>query len=233
MQLHLLSGGAAHGLVMALEDRFKTATGLDIAGTFSAVGALKEKLISGAPADLVILTRQMISDLEQEGFVEPGSTVDIGVVHTGVAVRQGDPLPAIGTAPALRDALRAADQIYFPDPSLATAGIHFAKVLRQLGVGEELNDRLRTFPNGATAMAALARQQGGRPIGCTQVTEILGTPGACLVGRLPHELELSTVYAAGIAARAVSPEAARTLADLLVSDAAAAARQQTGFAAKV
>ena len=75
MQLHLLSGGAAHGLVMALEDRFKTATGLDIAGTFSAVGALKEKLISGAPADLVILTRQMISDLEQEGFVEPGSTV--------------------------------------------------------------------------------------------------------------------------------------------------------------
>src|SRR5436309_2852920 len=127
MQLHVLSGGAAQGLVSALAAQFEAQTGCEIAGTFGAVGAMRDKLLAGVPADLLILTSGLISELTRLGHVLPGSAVDLGVVHTGVAVRTGDPPPAIGDAAALRSALLAADAIYFPDPKLATAGIHFAK----------------------------------------------------------------------------------------------------------
>ena len=63
MQVEVLSGGAAQGLVAALEPQFMAETGCDIAGTFGAVGAMRDKLIAGARADLLILTSVLIADL--------------------------------------------------------------------------------------------------------------------------------------------------------------------------
>ncbi|HEY2135709.1 MAG TPA: substrate-binding domain-containing protein, partial [Xanthobacteraceae bacterium] len=156
MSLKILSGGAAQGLVAALTPQFRAATGADIEGTFGAVGAMRDKLTAGASADMLILTSSLIAELTLAGHVAAGSAADLGSVATGVAVRTGDPALAISDADALRAALRAADAIYFPDPKLATAGIHFAKVLERLGIAAEVAGRLRTFPNGATAMRALA-----------------------------------------------------------------------------
>jgi molybdate transport system substrate-binding protein len=228
MQIHILSGGAAQGLVSALAPQFKVATGGEIAGAFGAVGAMRDKLLAGAPADLLILTRALIEELTEQRHVMAGSAVDIGTVHTAVAVRAGDPVPAVADADGLRSALLAADTIYFPDPKLATAGIHFAKVLARLGITDIA--RFRTFPNGATAMAALARSSTPNTIGCTQVTEILSTPGVQLVAPLPAGHELATVYTAAIASNARSPDLARKLADVLTGDAAKSARATAGFA---
>jgi molybdate transport system substrate-binding protein len=229
VKLTILSGGAANGLVAALSARFKAETGADIDGTFGAVGAMRDKSIGGARADMLILTSALIAELTTAGHVAAGSAADLGAIATGVAVRSGDPPPPIGDADALRAALRAADGIYFPDPRLATAGIHFAKVLERLGIANEVAPRLRTFPNGQTAMAALAAQQGGRPIGCTQVTEILNTTGVALVGKLPPEFALATVYTVGICAKAQSPDLARRFAAMLTGDASRDLRRKLGF----
>jgi molybdate transport system substrate-binding protein len=215
--------------VAALAPKFKAETGADIDGTFGAVGAMRDKLLAGAPADMLILTASLIAELTQAGRIVAGSAADLGAVATGVAVRVGDPAPAIGDADALRAALRAADGIYFPDPKLATAGIHFAKVLERLGIADELADRLRVFPNGAAAMRALADVKGGRPIGCTQATEILNTPGVTLVGNLPRDFALATVYRLGISTEARSPDLARRLAALLTGEATRDLRQKLGF----
>ena len=132
-KLTILSGGAAQGLVAALAAQFKAESGCEIDGTFGAVGAMRDKLLSGTPADLLILTRALIDELAAQGHVVPGSVANIGTVLTAVAVRSGDPSPDVGDAAGLRAALLAADAIYFPDPKLATAGIHFAKVIERLG----------------------------------------------------------------------------------------------------
>jgi len=230
MQLRILSGGAANGLVSAIGSRFKQETGADIDGTFGAVGAMRDRLVGGASADMLILTSALIAELTRAGHVAAGSAADLGAIATGVAVRSGDPAPAIDGADALRAALRAADGIYFPDPKLATAGIHFAKVLERLGIAEEVAPRLRTFPNGQTAMAALAALEGGRQIGCTQITEILNTKGVALVGNLPPEFALATVYTLGICTRAQSPELARRFAALLTGEDSHELRRKLGFA---
>ncbi|HLH89640.1 MAG TPA: substrate-binding domain-containing protein [Xanthobacteraceae bacterium] len=229
MNLTLLSGGAAHGLVTALAPQFKAQTGADIDATFGAVGAMRDKLLAGTDADVLILTAALIGELTTAGYVAAGTAADIGTVATGVAVRSGDPMPAIGDADALRAALRGADAIYFPDPSLATAGIHFAKVLDRLGIAAEVAPRLRPHPNGSAAMAALAAVDGGRPIGCTQVTEILDTKGTSLVGNLPEGFALATVYTLGISTKARSPELAHKLAAMLTGDASRDLRRRLGF----
>jgi molybdate transport system substrate-binding protein len=227
--LRILSGGAAHGLVAALAPAFRARTGYGIEGDYGAVGAMADKLRQGTPADILILTAKLIGTLTQEGHVADGTRVDVGTVETAVAVRSGDHPPGVATGAALRAALLAADEIYFPDPQEATAGIHFAGVLRSLGIADEVGRRLRTFPNGATAMRALAASTSSRPIGCTQVTEILGTSGVTLVGPLPDGYELATVYAAAVAARAAAPDAAQALIGLLTAPDSAEHRKQAGF----
>ncbi|HVY56390.1 MAG TPA: substrate-binding domain-containing protein [Xanthobacteraceae bacterium] len=228
MQLHILSGGAAEGLVHTLAPQFRAATGFDIQGTFGAVGAQRDKLLAGQPADILILTSALISDLTKAGHVAAGSAADLGVVRTGIAVQTGTPHPAIGNADELRAALLAADEIYLPDPKLATAGIHFAKVIAALGASEAVAGRLRVFPNGTTAMGTMAAASG-RPLGCTQATEILNTSGVDFVGPLPAPFELATTYTAALCSRSQSADAARQFISLLTDDGTREIRARMGF----
>jgi molybdate transport system substrate-binding protein len=227
--MHVLSGGAAAAVVKAVQAQFEQTTGHRIDGTFSAVGMMRDKLVSGAPCDVVILTKPLIEQLIASGHVVPGSARSLGLVKTGVAVRSGTPLPRIQTRAELHAALSAAQGIYFPDPDKATAGIHFMNVLKALGLDESLRSKFRPYPNGATAMGEMAKSQESGLIGCTQVTEINYTEGVALVGVLPPEFELSTDYTLGICTHAQNPEQAQLLAQLLTGAASETVRRQGGF----
>jgi molybdate transport system substrate-binding protein len=78
-------------------------------------------------------------------------------------------------------------------------------------------------------MDALAASTDDRPIGCTQVTEILATPGLILAGVLPPEFELSTVYTLGVTTSAAHLEAARKFAAMLTAAEAKRLRERVGF----
>lgn len=227
--LHVLSGGAAQALVESLRDAFERASGHRIDGTFGAVGTVRDKLLAGAPADLVILTAALIAQLERDGHVVFNSAKTIGKVETAIAVRRRDTTPSINSADALRAALLDADEIHLPDPTSATAGIHFAKVLGELGIATRVSGRLRPAPDGRTAMRALAASRGERPVGCTQVTEILATPGLELVGPLPPSCALRTTYAVAIASRAQAANEAARLVAMLTSERDRESRGELGF----
>jgi molybdate transport system substrate-binding protein len=230
-EVRLLSGGAAKGLVSQLQDRFSAQTGFAIHGDFGAVGVMRDRLLAGEPCDVVILSQALIDQLARDGHVAPESVTPLGAVKTGVAVKAGQRAPEVGTAAALKSALLAASAIYFPDPQKATAGIHFMKVLKSLGVDEQLAPRLRPYPNGATAMREMAQCSESGLIGCTQVTEINYTTGVQLIGLLPQEYELATVYTAAVCTRATQPTAAANLIRLLASREAAGVRASGGFEA--
>lgn len=229
MALHVLSAGAAQGIVTALREAFRADTGADLTASFGAVGAMRERLFAGEPCDVVILTAAMIADLEREGRAVAGTAAPLGCVRTGVAVRAGEPLPDIADGAALRAALLAARGIYFPDPERATAGIHVVGVLRKLGIHDAVAPRLHPYPNGATAMRALA--QAGEPglVGCTQITEIRYTPGVVLVGPLPSGFELATVYTAAVCSGAAEPDLARRFIALVAGPTSQDLRAAGGF----
>jgi molybdate transport system substrate-binding protein len=227
--LNILSGGAAQGLVASLAPDFKALTGFEIGGEFGAVGAMADKLRQGTPTDIVILTAKMMADLAGENLVVRASVADIGLVETAIAVRAGDSTVTVDDAASLRAALLAADAIFVPDTKASTAGIHVAKVLQQLGVAGEVAGRLKTFPNGATAMRQLAASDASRPIGCTQSTEIISTPGVILCGSLPPGCELSTMYTAAVTTRAAAARQAQSLIDLLTDARQRELRERAGF----
>jgi len=227
--LNILSGGAAHGLVASLAPRFKVETGFDIAGDYGAVGAMADKLRRGQPTDLVILTAALVAKLADETLIVPASIRDVGLVETALAVRAGDPRISVQDAAGLRTALLAADAIFVPDTRASTAGLHVASVLQRLGIADEVATRLRVAPNGATAMRQLAQSDAKRPIGCTQSTEIITTPGVELSGILPRGCDLATMYAAGITVHAASSAQARALIELLTGADQHDMRERAGF----
>jgi molybdate transport system substrate-binding protein len=231
--LSLLSGGAAQGLVNGLREEFAAASGFAVQGEFGAVGSMKDKLLAGAPCDVLILTEALIEQLTASGHVVAGSARSLGVVKTGVAVKVTEPAPDVSTPQTLKAALLAATAIYFPDPVKATAGIHFFKVLQQLGIDGAVASKLRPFPNGATAMREMSLSAEAGLIGCTQVTEILYTPNVRLVANLPQAFELATVYTAAVCAKSPNAKAAREFVALLSGAASASLRATAGFEAGV
>jgi molybdate transport system substrate-binding protein len=229
MDLHILSGGAAQGVVKSLWPAFAAETRAELKGAFGAVGLMKDKLLAGEPCDVLILTEALIDGLIKSGHAVAGSNTSLGRVKTGVAVRVGESMPDVSTAAGLKAALLEARGIYFPDPEKATAGIHFVNVLKQLGIYGDVEKNLRAFPNGATAMLNMAQANEPGLIGCTQVTEILYTGGVRLVGALPKEFELATVYTAAVCSKAAQPEVARKLVQLLGSQQSRDVRKAGGF----
>jgi molybdate transport system substrate-binding protein len=227
--LNILSGGAAQGLVGSLAEKFKEQTGLDISGEFGAVGAMADKLRAGAPADILVLTSALIATLANEGLVDRASVKDVGQVETALAVRDTDPPASVTDAASLRQAFLNADAIFVPDTKASTAGIHVAKVLGLLGIADEVESRLKIYPNGATAMRHMAESDARKPIGCTQATEIIATKGIRLSGALPKGCDLATTYTAAVTTRAAHASEAQVLINLLTAADLGHLRERAGF----
>lgn len=227
--IHILSAGAAKAVVEKLAARFTSAHGVDIAPVFGAVGAMLEKFDAGAPCDVIILTTAQIDVLAKAGRVMSPTMQPMGAVFTGLAVRATDRKPVATNPDELRAALLAAEGIFFPDPQKATAGIHFAKVLDQLGIADKVAARIITYPSGAIAMRAMAESTLPTVLGCTQLTEILYTPGISFVSRLPKEFELATTYSVAVCEASATKQFAVDFAALLGGEKSAALRRDSGF----
>lgn len=225
--LNIISGGAANGLVQRLQAAFEAKHGCKLEGSYGAVGLMKDKLLGGAPCDLLILTQKLVDDLGAEGRADATAARPLGVVKTGLALKKGRAPVTVRTPEDLKALLESAPAIYFPDPAKATAGIHFMKVLQALGLADPA--KLRMFPNGQTAMAEMAKAPEADAVGSTQVTEILNTQGVQLTGLLPPPHDLSTVYTAAVSATAKAPELARALIAALTAPEAAQVRRECGF----
>ena len=228
--LFVLSAGAAKGLVLGLQTEFERDAGATLQCTFGAVGAVLERLNSGAPCDAIILTRTMLDTLAREGRVDAQRIADLGWVHTGVAVPAGVAAPQVSDVASLRAVLEPARSIYLPDPERATAGIHALKVLKSLQL-PDLDERLRAYPNGAAAMAAMAEHADARAVGITQVSEIRYTPGVRLLGVLPAPHGLATLYSGAVARGAARADVAAELLRRLCAHERTHWRQQAGFEA--
>ena len=227
--LNIFSAGAAQAVVMQIAEKFQRENANLVNAAYGAVGAMKARVIAGEPADVIVLTAALIDELIEEGFVAPGSRIDLGRVGTGVAVRAGTPLPDVGNTHVLRGNILAASRIVCPDPTVATAGKVVLKALDQLGITAQVKPRLQYFPNGYAAMANLARSSGILEMGITQITEIIANKGVTLVGPLPAELQSITVYSAGLASRSAHPERSKEFIRRLTGFNAQAVLSAAGF----
>lgn len=213
-EVKVLSAGAMRSIVTDLAESFKRETGHTVAMTFGTVGQTRQKLTSGEPADVVIMTDAAIDDVARQGAVLEGSRTDLARTGMGVGVREGAPKPNIATTDAFKAMLLGAKSIVYVDPAQgATSGVHFKGILERLGIADAVKAKTQLVSGGYPAEKVAS---GEAEIVVHQISEIVPVKGVVLVGPLPPDLQKVTVYSAGLATASRAPDAARAFVAFLV-----------------
>jgi molybdate transport system substrate-binding protein len=151
--------------------------------------------------------------------------IDVSRSGAGLAVKRGAPKPDIGTTEAFKRALLEAKSICYVEQG--ATGIYLKGLFERLGIAEQLKGKTRLLPPSNPAAHAVAN--GEAEIGMTQISEILPYAGAELVGPLPAEIQLTSVYPAAVGAAAKEPKAAEAFIKFLTTPAAAAVLKAKGL----
>ena len=208
---------------------FEAQTGLSLEYSFGAVGALRDRVLAGEPADVMVVTPAIIATLDAQQLVRADSRVDLGQIGGGIAVRVGDPLPAISTPDELEQALLDADEVYYADPSVATAGAALMRVVDLLGIGDVVRAKGHIASGGKAAMQDMTRSTATRVLGATQISEIKSVPASILVGPYPAPLQVKTTYSAIILERTERVDDATKLIEFFSGRDFQARLAQSGF----
>jgi molybdate transport system substrate-binding protein len=175
-------------------------------------------------ADMAIVTHKALERLVRDGIIVPGSTADLAQSGVGLAVRSGAPRPDIGTVAAFRQTLLDARSIAFS--RLGASGIHFADVIAQLGIADEIRRKAKITDSYVGELAA----RGEAELAVQQISELMPIAGIDIIGPLPGELQKISVFAAGVFRAAKQPDAAAKLIAHLADHALAPVLIRKGLA---
>jgi len=221
-ELRILSAAAVQIPALEVAQRLERENGHRVTFEFATAGEVDERLARGAQPDIAIAPRERIATRAPlDAVVRP-----LGTVRIGVAARAGTPWPDLSSVDAFRAALVAARSIAYGDPARgATTGIHFAKVIRELGLAEALAGKTVLAANGLEVMRTVT--SGGADLGITQASEILHIDATTYAGPLPDALQLATTYVAWVRDAANAP--ARALVDAMAEGEGRARFRAAGF----
>ncbi|WP_024515352.1 substrate-binding domain-containing protein [Bradyrhizobium sp. Tv2a-2] len=222
--VRLLSTLALQGALIRLAGQFEAATGIRIAADFAPTVGLLPRLRGGEAADLVILTREGLDELAQEGRLVVDSRTDLARSYVGLAVKAGAPHPDIATPAALRATLLAARSVAYS--RIGASGIFFAQLIGQLGIAAEIDARATIVPAGFTAERLVS---GEADIAIQQISELKQVRGIEVVGSIPLELQTPGLFSAGVMVNAKRPVEAARLLCYLASPEVAPVLRETGL----
>jgi molybdate transport system substrate-binding protein len=227
-EVRVLSAASIQEVFKEIIGDFERASGHKMIIHYSTMGGITDLMRGGEEADLVISSAQSIGTLLDEGRIEAASQIRISKVGVGIVVPTGTAVPAIASVEDLGRALLAAKTIVYADPSRGgAAGIHIARVIQQLGIAEQVKPKVKLGAGGDVTEVTVA--QGDGTLGMTQISEIVGKPGAVFVGSFPEKIQNYTVFAAGRPIGAKQREAVTAFLDFLKSPEALATMKAKGM----
>ena len=185
-------------------------------------GVEAAKLVrTGEATDVVVLASKVMTSLEVEGHLAKGDTRDFARSEVGVAVRAGAARPIVANERAVKRAMLGARKICY---STGPSGDHLKALCQKWGVPPA---RMLMAPPGVPVATLVA--SGDADLGFQQLSELIGQPGIEVVGPLPSEIQVVTVFSAGVATTSADPEAARELIAYLASGERAGAKRRHGL----
>ncbi len=227
--LVVLSAGAIHSVALAMAPGFEASTGNKLDLRNDTVGGLVKRISGGETFDVVLMSPAGLDQLARSGKIVAGSGIKLAKVGVGVGVRTGSPAPDISSVSAFKAAMLGARSVAYIDPaSGGSSGIYLAKLFQTLGIADAMRPK-SVLVNGGLAAKTLL--DGRADLAVQQISEIVAVPGVTLVGPLPAEIQLETVYAGAIATGSAAPAAAEAFLTLMNGPAARAVLTQKGLSA--
>src|SRR6516162_7907208 len=119
-QLNVLISGGFSGAYEQLLPEFERTSGIKVttgSGASQGTGpqTIAAQLARGVPANVVILSREGLSELIAARRIVAGTDVDLARVALGVAVRAGTPKPDVSTVEAFKQVLLKAKTVAIPE----------------------------------------------------------------------------------------------------------------------
>ena len=224
-QVHVIISGGFSAAYREVLPEFERTTGITVTTTSggslgNGPNTIGAQLRRGVAADVVILSREGLSELMAEGRIVAGTDTDLAQSPLGVAVRAGAPKPDISTVESLKQTLLRAKSVTFTS---STSGVYLTTILfPRLGIADEMAGKSTT-----SGVAAVVR--GDAEIAVQPVSELLPVPGVDFVGTIPAEVQKVNVYAAAVVAGSKETEASKRLIAFLASEGATAAIKKSGM----
>ena len=222
-QISVLSGGAAKSFIEPLAASFP---GHPVKLEFQPMGRLTKSLADGYPADMVVVTAEVLEQLRNEPKLDVSRSKPIARVGIGVAIHENARVPDISTVDAFKRTLLAAKSVVYIDPKVGTSGKHVAQILQRLGIADQVNAKAKLGSGGTIT----------EPVGCGeielgihQISEILPVKGVKLAGPLPAALQKYTVYVAVPVAHSAKQQVVSDFVKHLTSAPARERLAQAGY----
>jgi molybdate transport system substrate-binding protein len=182
-EIKVMATVAAKRTLEELVPAFEKASANKVAIVYDLAAILKKRVLDGETADVLLLTRSALEDLQKQHKLMPDSLTDVAHTPISMAVRAGAPKPDISSVEALKRTLLAAHAITYPDPaSGAASGVYFGHVLDRLRLTEALRPKTVLAMNPSTVVA-----RGDAELAVTEAMGIVPISGVQLVGPLPGE----------------------------------------------
>jgi molybdate transport system substrate-binding protein len=227
-QLNVLISGGFSGAYEKLLPEFERTSGIKVttgSGASQGTGpqTIAAQLARGVPADVVILSREGLSELIAAKKIAAGTDVDLARVPLGVAVRAGATKPDVSTVGAFKQLLLKAKTVAIPG---STSGIWLTTDLfPRLGIADKIN--VKATPRGKDATGMVAA--GGADLAVMPVSEIVHAPGVDYAGSLAPEIQFVQTFSAGVVAGSGNIEASTRLIEFLASAQASGAIRNSGM----
>jgi molybdate transport system substrate-binding protein len=227
-QMKVLISGGFNGAYDQLVPEFEQAEGIKVTtGSGASQGSgpqtIAAQLARGVAADVVILSREGLTELIAAKRIIAGTDVDLARVGVGVAVRAGMAKPDVSTVEGFKQALLKTSTVAVPG---STSGIWLVNELfPRLGVAEKINVVVRPRGTDVTAMIVA----GTADLGVLPTSEIMYAAGVDLAGNIADEIQFVQTFSAAIVAGSQEIESSRRLIEFLTSARAAEAIRKSGM----
>ena len=215
---------ATRGLLDELAATHSQRTSVPV--SFQPVGGVEaaRRVSAGEAFDVVVLASEAIDKLAAAGRLDATNKVDLVRSGVGVAVRAGAGRPDIATEDALRSAVLGAARIAY---STGPSGVALIGLFQRWGIDGQIEGRLVQAPPGVPVGSLVAR--GEATLGFQQLSELIGIEGIELIGPLPPEIQITTIFSAAPGVGSAQPAAVRALLDYMVSADSAEAKRRHGM----
>jgi molybdate transport system substrate-binding protein len=210
--------------------QFERANGCRIAASFGPSAQIARRIGEGETSDVTIVTLEAVEDLIKQGKVVAGTQAVIARSGVGLAVRKGAPKPDISSVEKFKQAMLAAKSVAISNPvGGGQSGAIVANAFERLGITDAMKPKTTYGSGGPTGLSGQYVARGETEMALQQIPELMAVPGIDVVGPLPPELQVMTVFAASVSSSAKEPEAARALIAFLAAPAAQTVMKAKGL----